>query len=77
MGRGGPSLDAIAEGRLAVEPQRRPGWPKGLPCLRCGRRRRALSPADRLHVSCRVAAAADDVGAIAEGRLTRPRAVGG
>ena len=31
----------------------RPGWPKVLPCLRCGRARVATGPGDRFHASCR------------------------
>lgn len=31
----------------------KPGWPKTLPCLRCGQKRRATSPGDRMHAECR------------------------
>jgi hypothetical protein len=30
----------------------RPGWPKDLPCLVCGRVRRSVAPHDRIHDRC-------------------------
>jgi hypothetical protein len=32
-----------------------PGWPKALPCLVCGRVRRAEGPSHRLHEHCQLA----------------------
>lgn len=41
------SRSAKAPGAL-----RRPGWPKTLPCPRCGRLRVASWAGDRMHLTC-------------------------
>ena len=51
--------------------RRRRGFPKRLPCLRCGRRRWSHSPSDRLHDACRKSAAELD-GKFVEDASARP-----
>jgi hypothetical protein len=43
----GPSFSVLQSGRVL-----RRGWPKALPCLKCGRLRMAEHPGSRLHAHC-------------------------
>jgi hypothetical protein len=49
-------------GPTPPKPRSRPGWPKPLPCLVCGRVRASVGPADRIHPGCRRAAEEGDAG---------------
>jgi len=45
-----------------LEPLPRAGWPKHLPCPRCGRSRKTEGPGDRFHAECRLRVTELDTG---------------
>jgi hypothetical protein len=49
---------------VMLPPERRPGWPKLLPCLRCDRPRPATHAGDRFHPHCREVITSAEQGAL-------------